>query len=218
MANHEQDQGSGTGPAGIEARDDEDAGTFRWPSSGLPKLFGRQPAEAEEVPGPGAGGAPPASPPTDWRHALGTAPPAEPDDAPGLYRAPFGQATYGYSPALTPEAGEAGEDEQPPWPPAPPPGQYPPQGPVPPPAREPVDAAQPGMQPGPPREPNPQSQPGPRSEPSPRRQRILWSGPNARRHRTRPKARCRRGSRTGGALNLQGRWNPRRRSNLQGQR
>src|SRR5215470_1436002 len=76
LANHEQDQTSGTGPAGIEAHDDEDAGTFRWPS-----------AETEEVPGPGADGAPPAGPAMDWQHALGASP--EPDDAPGLYGAPF---------------------------------------------------------------------------------------------------------------------------------
>src|SRR5215470_6742628 len=62
LVNHEQDQTSGTGPAGIEAHDDEDAGTFRWPSAGLPKMFGRQSAEADEVPAPGPDGAPPAGP------------------------------------------------------------------------------------------------------------------------------------------------------------
>ena len=50
MASHEQDQTPGTGPAGNEARDIEDEGTFRWPTSGLPKLFGRQSDEDEAEP------------------------------------------------------------------------------------------------------------------------------------------------------------------------
>src|SRR5262249_48124879 len=143
LANHEQDQTSGTGPAGIEAHDDEDAGTFRWPSAGLPKMFGRQSAETDEVPDAGADGAPPAGPAMDWQHAFGAPPPPEPDAPPGLYRAPFSRAAHGSSPALPPEAGQTAGDEQPPWPPAPPP------------ARLPGDAGQPGDAAGPAERPEP---------------------------------------------------------------
>ena len=118
MANHEQDQTPGTGPAGIEARDSEDEGTFRWPTTGLPKLFGRQSAEDEaELPDSdsGTGGTSPAGQAADRQHALSTAPPP--------YRAPFSRAAYSHLlvPSPAPDADEAGEDEQPPWPPAPPP-------------------------------------------------------------------------------------------------
>lgn len=116
MANHEQDQTPGTGPAGIEARDSEDEGTFRWPTTGLPKLFGRQSAEDEaELPESGTGGTPSAGQADDRQHALNTTPPP--------YRAPFSRAAYGHLlvPSPDPDAGEAGEGEQPPWPPAPPP-------------------------------------------------------------------------------------------------
>jgi MinD-like ATPase involved in chromosome partitioning or flagellar assembly len=116
LANHEQDQTPGTGPAGIEARDSEDEGTFRWPTTGLPKLFGRQSAEDEaELPDSGTGGTPSAGQAADRQHALGTAPPP--------YRAPFNRAAYGHLlvPSPAPDAGEAAEGEQPPWPPAPPP-------------------------------------------------------------------------------------------------
>jgi MinD-like ATPase involved in chromosome partitioning or flagellar assembly len=116
LANHEQDQTPGTGPAGIEARDSEDEGTFRWPTTGLPKLFGRQSAEDEaELPESGTGGTPPPGQAADRQHALSTAPPP--------YRAPFSRAAYSHLPVPSPapDADEAGEDEQPPWPPAPPP-------------------------------------------------------------------------------------------------
>ena len=116
MANHEQDQAPGTGPAGIGARDSEDEGTFRWPTTGLPKMFGRQSADDEaELPDPGAGGTPPAEQAADWQPALGT--------APSPYRVPFSRAAYGHllTPSAAPDAGETAEGEQPPWPPAPPP-------------------------------------------------------------------------------------------------
>jgi MinD-like ATPase involved in chromosome partitioning or flagellar assembly len=146
LANHEQDQAPGTGPAGIEARDSEDEGTFRWPSTGLPKLFGQQSADEEELPDSGTDGKPPADPATDWQqHALGTGPAPAPDAAPDPYRVPFSPATYGHllEPPPAPDAGEAGEGDQPPWPPAPPPRQEPPQRQVSPPAQEPVEAVQP---------------------------------------------------------------------------
>ncbi len=125
MANHEQDQAPGTEPAGSEARDSEDEGTFRWPTTGLPKLFGRQSAEEEEAEAAaeeeeersdsGTGRTPPAEEDADRQHALRAAPPP--------YRAPFNRAAYGHLlvPSPAPDAGEAGEGEQPPWPPAPPP-------------------------------------------------------------------------------------------------
>jgi MinD-like ATPase involved in chromosome partitioning or flagellar assembly len=113
LAHHEQDQTPGTGPAGIGARDSEDEGTFRWPTAGLPKLFGRQSAEEEaELPDSATGGTPPAGQAADRQHALGTAPPPN--------RAPFSRAAYGHLLVPSP-APEAGEGEQPPWPPAPPP-------------------------------------------------------------------------------------------------
>src|SRR5215831_3123563 len=117
LANHEQDQTPGTGPAGIEARDGEDEGTFRWPTTGLPKLFGRQSDEEEaELPDPGPGDMAPDGQAADRQHALGTSPPP--------YRAPFSRAAYGHLlvPSPAPDAGESGEGEQPPWTPAPPPG------------------------------------------------------------------------------------------------
>ena len=116
MANQEQDQTPGTGPAGVEAGDSGDEGTFRWPTTGLPKLFGRQSAEDEaELPESGTGGTPSAEQAADRQHALNTAPPP--------YRAPFSRAAYGHLlvPSPAPDAGEAGEGEQPPWSPAPPP-------------------------------------------------------------------------------------------------
>jgi MinD-like ATPase involved in chromosome partitioning or flagellar assembly len=116
LANHEQDQTPGTGPAGIEARDSEDEGTFRWPTTGLPKLFGRQSAEDEaEPPESGTGDTPPPGQAADRQHAASTTPPP--------YRAPFSRAAYSHLlvPSPAPDADEAGEDEQPPWPPAPPP-------------------------------------------------------------------------------------------------
>jgi MinD-like ATPase involved in chromosome partitioning or flagellar assembly len=118
LANHEQDQTPGTGPAGIEARDGEDEGTFRWPTTGLPKLFGRQSGEEEsELPDPGPGDTAPDGQAADRQHALGTSPPP--------YRAPFSRAAYGHLvvPSPAPDAGEAGEGEQPPWSPAPPPAE-----------------------------------------------------------------------------------------------
>jgi MinD-like ATPase involved in chromosome partitioning or flagellar assembly len=116
LANHEQDQTPGPGPAGIEARDSEDEGTFRWPTTGLPKLFGRQSADEEaELPDDGAGGTPPAGQDADRQHPLSADPPP--------YRAPFNRAAYGHLlvPSPAPDAGGADEGEQPPWPPAPPP-------------------------------------------------------------------------------------------------
>jgi MinD-like ATPase involved in chromosome partitioning or flagellar assembly len=116
LANHEQDQAPGTGPAGTEARDSEDEGTFRWPTTGLPKLFGRQSADEEaELPDDGTGGTPPAGQDADRQHALRAAPPP--------YRAPFSRAAYSHLlvPSPAPDAGGADEGEQPPWPPAPPP-------------------------------------------------------------------------------------------------
>ena len=118
MANHEQDQAPGIGPAGSEARDSEDEGTFRWPTTGLPKIFGRQSAEEEEEtepPDAGTGGTPSAEQAADREHALRGAPPP--------YRAPFNRAAYGHLlvPSPVPDAGEAGEGAQPPWQPAPPP-------------------------------------------------------------------------------------------------
>jgi MinD-like ATPase involved in chromosome partitioning or flagellar assembly len=116
LANHEQDQTPGTGPAGNEARDSEDEGTFRWPTTGLPKLFGRQSADEEaELPDDDSGGTPPAGQAADRQHALSAAPPP--------YRAPFNRAAYGHLlvPSPAPDAGGADEGEQPPWSPAPPP-------------------------------------------------------------------------------------------------
>jgi MinD-like ATPase involved in chromosome partitioning or flagellar assembly len=118
LADHEQDQTPGIEPAGSEARDSEDEGTFRWPTTSLPKLFGRQSAEEEEaadLPDSGTGGTPPAEEAADRQHALRGAPPP--------YRAPFNRAAYGHLlvPTPVPEAGGTGEAEQPPWVPAPPP-------------------------------------------------------------------------------------------------
>jgi len=116
LANHEQDQTPATGPAGNEARDNEDEGTFRWPTSGLPKLFGRQSDEDEaELPDSGPDGTAPAEQAADREHALSASPPP--------YRAPFSPAAYGHLlvPSPASDAGEAGEGEQPPWAPAPPP-------------------------------------------------------------------------------------------------
>jgi MinD-like ATPase involved in chromosome partitioning or flagellar assembly len=116
LANHEQDQTPATGPAGNEARDSEDEGTFRWPTTGLPKLFGRQSADEEaELPDDDSGGTPPAGQAADRQHALSAAPPP--------YRAPFNRAAYGHLlvPSPAPDAGGADEGEQPPWSPAPPP-------------------------------------------------------------------------------------------------
>ena len=103
MANHEQDQAPGTGPAGSEARDSEDEGTFRWPTTGLPKIFGRQSAEEEEEtepPDAGTGGTPSAEQAADREHALRGAPPP--------YRAPFNRAAYGHLlvPSPVPDAGD----------------------------------------------------------------------------------------------------------------
>jgi MinD-like ATPase involved in chromosome partitioning or flagellar assembly len=116
LANHEQDQTPATEPAGNEARDSEDEGTFRWPTTGLPKLFGRQSADEEaELPDDDSGGTPPAGQAADRQHALSAAPPP--------YRAPFNRAAYGHLlvPSPAPDAGGADEGEQPPWSPAPPP-------------------------------------------------------------------------------------------------
>ncbi|HYB86850.1 MAG TPA: AAA family ATPase [Streptosporangiaceae bacterium] len=136
MANDEQDQAPGTGPAELDARDSTDEGTFRWPSTGLPKLFGPQPAGAEELPDSATDGEPEPELAKDWQDSLATAPP--PDVAQGRYQAPFTPATYGQLLRQRPpaDAGEAGEGEQPPWPPAPPPGQEFPQHPVPSPRQE----------------------------------------------------------------------------------
>ena len=113
MANHEQDQASGTGPAGIEAHDTEDEGTFRWPSSGLPKLFGQQSAEADELPLAGATGDPPAGPAIEQQHALSTAQPETQRPAPHQYRASFGGATFVHLVAPSPpDPDEASGDEQ----------------------------------------------------------------------------------------------------------
>jgi MinD-like ATPase involved in chromosome partitioning or flagellar assembly len=117
LANHEQDQTPGTGPAGIGARDSEDEGTFRWPTTGLPKLFGRQSADEEEteLPDSGTDGMPPAEQAEDRQHVLGAAPPPD--------QAPFSRAAYSnlLAPSPAPDPDEAGEGEPPPWPPAPPP-------------------------------------------------------------------------------------------------
>ena len=141
MANHEQDQASGTGPAGIEAHDTEDEGTFRWPSTGLPKLFGPQSAEADELPHAGGAGEPPAGPAMEQQHALSTAQPETRHPAPYQYRASYGGATFVHLVAPSPpDPDEASGDEQPPWRPVPPP-QEPLRGPVPPPTAEPVEGA-----------------------------------------------------------------------------
>ena len=141
------------GPAGTESRNGEDEGTFRWPSTRLPRLFGQQSADEEEPRDTGTDSAPPAESPEDWQHALRAAPPPAPDAALDRQRAPFSPVTYGHllrsRPA--PDAGEESGGEQPPWPPAPPPGQDsvpPPRqesvpGQVPLPVREPAQAAQP---------------------------------------------------------------------------
>ena len=114
MANHEQDQAPGTGPAGSEARDSEDEGTFRWPTTGLPKIFGRQSAEEEaaEPPDSGTGDTPPAEQTADRQHAL--------RGAPLPYRASFNRAAYDHLLVPSP-APDADGGEQPLWPPAPPP-------------------------------------------------------------------------------------------------
>ena len=140
MANHEQDQVSGTGPAGIEARDTEDEGTFRWPSTGLPKLFGQQSAEAEEPPGAGADSETPAGPAMEQQHALSTAPPETRGPAPYQYRASSGGATFVHLVApSSPDADEPGGDGQAPWAPVPP-GPEPSRGLVPPAAELPEPA------------------------------------------------------------------------------
>jgi MinD-like ATPase involved in chromosome partitioning or flagellar assembly len=153
LADHEQDHTPVNGPAGTESRNGEDEGTFRWPSTRLPRLFGQQSADEEEPPDTGTDRAPPAESAADWQHALRAAPPSAPDAAPDRQRAPFSPVTYGHllrsRPA--PDAGEESGGEQPPWPPAPPPGQDsvpPPRqesapGQVPLPVREPEQAAQP---------------------------------------------------------------------------
>jgi MinD-like ATPase involved in chromosome partitioning or flagellar assembly len=74
LANHEQDQASGTGPAGIEARDNQDEGTFRWPSTGLSGLFGPQSAGEEDLTESGANGEPSAGPVMERQPALRAAP------------------------------------------------------------------------------------------------------------------------------------------------
>jgi MinD-like ATPase involved in chromosome partitioning or flagellar assembly len=139
LANHEQDQASGTGPAGIEAHDTEDEGTFRWPSTGLPKLFSQQPAEADELPLADAVGEPPAGPTMEQEHALSTAQPETQGAAPYQYRASFGGATFVHLVAPSPPDPDEASGDEPPWPPAPPPGQDPPRGLVPP-AAEPAEA------------------------------------------------------------------------------
>jgi MinD-like ATPase involved in chromosome partitioning or flagellar assembly len=93
LANHEQDPVSGAGPAGIETHDTEDEGTFRWPSTGLPKLFGRQSAEAEELPDAGAHSEPPPGSAVE-QHALSAAQPETQGLVPYQYRASFGGATF----------------------------------------------------------------------------------------------------------------------------
>ena len=133
MANHEQDQT----PAGSEARDSEDEGTFRWPTTGLPKIFGQQSTEEEgaaEQPDSGTGGTPPAGQAADRQHALRAAPPP--------YRASFNRAAYGHLlvPSPAQDAGEAGAGEQPPWSPAPPPGTEQPEAPPAAEAFQPADA------------------------------------------------------------------------------
>jgi MinD-like ATPase involved in chromosome partitioning or flagellar assembly len=152
LADHEQDHTPVNGPAGTESRNGEDEGTFRWPSTGLPRLFGQQSADEEEPPDTGTDSAPAAELPEDWQHALRATPPSAPDAAPDRQRAPFSPVTYGHilrsRPA--PDAGEESGGEQPPWPPAPPPGQEPVPAPrqeaapgqVPLPAREPAQPAQ----------------------------------------------------------------------------
>jgi MinD-like ATPase involved in chromosome partitioning or flagellar assembly len=144
LANHEQDQASGTGSAGIEAHDTEDEGTFRWPSAGLPKLFGPQSAEAGELPDTGAHGEPLPGPARAQEHALSAAQPETQNLAPYQYRASFGGATFVHLVAPSPpDPDEATGDEQPPWPPAPPPGQEPPRGLEPPSAAGPAESAEP---------------------------------------------------------------------------
>ena len=102
MANHEQDETAGTGPvrpAGTEEHDREDAGTFRWPSTGLPRLFGQQLAEGEEQPGSGPGSPPPAEQAASREQASGpqerAAEPAGPAVAGGPAEAYGAAAAYG---------------------------------------------------------------------------------------------------------------------------
>jgi MinD-like ATPase involved in chromosome partitioning or flagellar assembly len=110
LANQEQDQASGTGPAGIEAHDTEDEGTFRWPSTGLPKLFGQQSAEADELP---PAGEPAAGPATEHGPASSAAGPETQHRIPYQYRASFGGATFVHLVAPSPpDPDEAGGAEQ----------------------------------------------------------------------------------------------------------
>jgi MinD-like ATPase involved in chromosome partitioning or flagellar assembly len=106
LANHEQDETAATGPAGTEEHGREDAGTFRWPSTGLPGVFGQQLAEGEEQPSSGPGSAPPAGQAASQGQALG---PAEAYGAaaaygPGEYDPPDGypMAEYGSGAAEDP--------------------------------------------------------------------------------------------------------------------
>jgi MinD-like ATPase involved in chromosome partitioning or flagellar assembly len=133
LANDEQDQAPVTGPAGIDARDSTDEGTFRWPSTGLPKLFGQQSAATEDLPDSATDGEHEPELAKDRQDSLAMAPP--PDVPQGGYEAPFSPATYGQLLRQRPpaDAGEAGEGEQPP---APPPGQELSQQPVPSPRQE----------------------------------------------------------------------------------
>ncbi|HEV3294792.1 MAG TPA: AAA family ATPase [Streptosporangiaceae bacterium] len=116
MANHEQDQTAGTGPAGMEpdapetglAGQDE-GGTFRWPSGGLPRFFGQQSAAGDDVamagpPGPAPGVA------GGWSQSLGiNGQPPETREQPGAGGQPAGREVRdtGPEPAgnAEPEAG-----------------------------------------------------------------------------------------------------------------
>jgi hypothetical protein len=110
------------GPAGTEARDGEDEGTFRWPTTRLPSCsassrlmrrsrgHGHRQRTSRRVA-------------ADWQHALEQ--PASRGRRSGPPAGPFSPVTYGHllrsRPA--PDAGEESGGEQPPWPPAPPPGK-----------------------------------------------------------------------------------------------
>jgi MinD-like ATPase involved in chromosome partitioning or flagellar assembly len=60
LANHE-DETAGTGPAERQEHNGADEGTFRWPSTGLPRMFGRPAADQEGLADPGANGPLPAA-------------------------------------------------------------------------------------------------------------------------------------------------------------
>jgi MinD-like ATPase involved in chromosome partitioning or flagellar assembly len=122
LAKHEQGQTAGTGPAGTGPRlpetdrdehgvagtpaatrpyrnHDVDEGTFRWPSTGLPRLFGQQPADDDLPADPQRGEPAPAAHNSLSSQFSGPDPYARPDG-----HEPDGYDSAGYDPAGTEES------------------------------------------------------------------------------------------------------------------